>query len=103
VTTTTKVAISIPDDLYAWGEQERERLGISRSEFVARLYREHMRRVEHDARVARETAAYSRQPYTEEEDAWTEEATRTLFDALKEDPHDWSEDYRRQIEHRAAG
>ena len=73
-----KVTVSIPADLFARGEEERERRQISRSEFVAELYRRHLQAIEEERRVARYAAAYAKQPVTEEERAWAEAGAQAL-------------------------
>lgn len=103
-TTTTKVTISLPTDIYKRGEEERMRRGLSRSEFVANLYREHLRQAEHEARVARYAAAYANHPEASDDLGWvTEAAAATLAAVTAEDPHDWSKDFQSDTEHRAAG
>jgi metal-responsive CopG/Arc/MetJ family transcriptional regulator len=86
--TTTKMSISLPTELYKRGESERTHRGLSRSEFVAALYREHLHRVDEEARVARYAAAYARQPETDAERVWTDMSIR----AVSDEP--WSEDAR---------
>ncbi|HEV7465727.1 MAG TPA: hypothetical protein VGP96_05480 [Candidatus Dormibacteraeota bacterium] len=88
-TTTTKVTISLPTDVYRRGEEERTRRGLSRSEFVANLYREHLRQTEHEARIARYAAAYARHPEASDDLAWvTDAGAATLAAVAAEDPRD---------------
>lgn len=75
-----KVTISLPAHLFAWGEQERTEQQISRSEFVAALYRQHFDRVEKERRSARYTAAYAADPATQAEQALTEASMALLAD-----------------------
>jgi hypothetical protein len=49
----------------------RQRARISRSEYVASLYREHQRALRREAKIARYTPAYREHPATPEEDALT--------------------------------
>ena len=79
-TATTKMSVSLPTELYKRGESERTHRGLSRSEFVAALYREHLRRVDDEARVARYAAAYARQPETDAERVWTDMSIRAMSD-----------------------
>jgi hypothetical protein len=102
--TTTKVTISLPTDIYRRGEEERRERGLSRSEFVANLYREHLRQAEHEARVARYAAAYAEHPEATDDLAWvTDAGAAALAGVASEDPHDWSGDLHPDTEHRAAG
>lgn len=61
----------IPQPLFEQGERERKELGISRSEFVAALYRAHLKDVARREKIARYREAYGRFPPTSEEDALT--------------------------------
>lgn len=63
-----RITISLPKDLYEWGEFERQRARISRSQFVADLYRRYREALEERRRVARYAAAYAKTPSTEAED-----------------------------------
>lgn len=73
-----RFSASIPDYLYSWGEQERERRGLNRSEFVAYLYQRLFDEVEHERRKAQYSAAYARFPVTEEEEALSALGVETL-------------------------
>jgi metal-responsive CopG/Arc/MetJ family transcriptional regulator len=73
-----KFAVSIPATLFERGEVERERLGISRSEYVASLYREHQRTRRREEKIARYRVAYAEHPITPEEDALTTESMAVL-------------------------
>jgi phage gp46-like protein len=101
--TTTKVTISLPTDIYRRGEEERTQRGLSRSEFVANLYREHLRQAEQEARIARYAAAYARHPEASDDLAWvTDAGAATLADVAAEEPRDSSRDLQTDTEHRAA-
>ncbi len=65
--------------LFEKGEQERAKRHISRSEFVASLYREYLHKVEEEERVRRYAAAYAKLPSTEEEEALTVASMELLF------------------------
>lgn len=73
-----KVTISIPADLFAWGEQERTKRDVTRSEFVATLYRQSRDDCIARERLARYAAAYAKQPMTDEERHWAESAADSL-------------------------
>ena len=73
-----KVTISIPADLFAWGEEERARTHMSRSEFIANLYRRYHDELEMERRIARYKAAYAKLPETDEERALTEMSMQLL-------------------------
>lgn len=73
-----KVTVSIPADLFAWGEQERCKQDISRSEFVASLYRQRLEESIEQERRARYAAAYARQPESDEDRQWAEDAAASL-------------------------
>jgi len=73
-----KVTVSIPADLFAWGEQERARQVLTRSEFVASLYRRRIEELGEQERLERYAAAYSRHPETTEEHCWAEDAAASL-------------------------
>src|SRR5438046_2681285 len=64
-----RVTISLPAGLFASGEAERRRRNLSRSEYVAQLYREHLEAHEIKARIARYSAAYEAQLPDGAEDA----------------------------------
>jgi phage gp46-like protein len=86
---TTKVTISLPTDVYRRGEEERTRQGLSRSEFVANLYREHLRHAADKARIARYAAAYAEHPEANDDLAWvTDAGAATLAAVSAEDPRD---------------
>ncbi len=75
-----KFAISVPEYLFQQGEREREQLGISRSEYVARLYRKRLCDLERERKIARYAAAYGRMPATPEEDTLTNASMELLRD-----------------------
>jgi metal-responsive CopG/Arc/MetJ family transcriptional regulator len=77
-TRVRRVTVSLPADLFAWGEKERARRKVSRSAFVADLYRRQLEELEKEQRVARYAAAYGKQPETEEERAWAEGSAHAL-------------------------
>jgi metal-responsive CopG/Arc/MetJ family transcriptional regulator len=77
-TRAKKVTVSIPADLFAWGEQERARQDLTRSEFVATLYRRRLEELAEQERLERYAAAYARQPETAEEHCWAEDAATSL-------------------------
>jgi metal-responsive CopG/Arc/MetJ family transcriptional regulator len=64
-----RVTISLPADLFAKGEAERRRRSVTRSEYVAQLYVQHLEEEEKQARVARYAAAYAAHPSSPAEDA----------------------------------
>jgi metal-responsive CopG/Arc/MetJ family transcriptional regulator len=66
-----KFTVGIPETLYELGEEERVRAGVSRSQYVANLYRAHLREVARQEKIARYAAAYGSLPATPEEDALT--------------------------------
>ncbi|MGH3428148.1 MAG: hypothetical protein ACRDQZ_11385 [Mycobacteriales bacterium] len=66
---TARVTISLPADLLARGEADRRRRCVSRSQYVADLYRHHLGELELQDRVARYSAAYQAQPADPAEDA----------------------------------
>ena len=76
-TTAARVTISLPRELFDWGE--RQRAHVSRSEFVADLYRRYRETVEERRRVARYATAYGKVPTTEAEDYLTERSAGVLF------------------------
>ena len=73
-----KATVSIPADLFEWGEQERSRLAVTRSAFVTLLYRRYREESIVRERVARYAAAYGRQPDGEQEHRWAERAADAL-------------------------
>jgi metal-responsive CopG/Arc/MetJ family transcriptional regulator len=77
---STRFTVSLPEDLFARGEKERAKRDISRSEFVATLYRHFLDELENRERVARYAAAYARQAETEEEHAWADASAQALAD-----------------------
>lgn len=83
-TRVERLTISLPADLFAWGEQERASRHISRSQFVADLYRRYRDEIERERRIARYSAAYSAMPATEEENALTEASMDLLFNDPEE-------------------
>ncbi|MBV9282887.1 MAG: hypothetical protein JOZ41_22660 [Chloroflexi bacterium] len=70
-THVTKVTVSIPSYLYDWGEEERTRRYLSRSAFVANLYRRYCDELEAERRAARYAAAHAQLPETPEEQVLT--------------------------------
>lgn len=83
-TRVAKVTVSIPSDLFAWGEEERARQHMGRSEFVASLYRRYRDELEMQERIARYRAAYGNLPETAEERTLTEASMQLLADELTE-------------------
>lgn len=81
---TLKFTVTVPADLFEWGEEERKREAANRSEFVTSLYR--ARRQEQIARErqARYEAAYAAQPPTLEEREWIEAGGDALADLADE-------------------
>lgn len=77
-TQVRRVTVSLPAELFAWGEKERARRKVSRSAFVADLYRRQLEELEEEQRIARYAAAYRKQPETEEERAWAEGSAHAL-------------------------
>lgn len=77
-----KFTISLPERLFEQGEQERQALGLNRSEYVASLYRDHLDEAALQARIARYREAYAKLPSTEEEDDWIQLSEQAL--ALEE-------------------
>lgn len=77
---TARFTVSLPGDLFSRGEAERVKHQISRSEFVASLYRRYLDDLEERERVARYAAAYAAQPETDEERAWAEASAAALGD-----------------------
>jgi metal-responsive CopG/Arc/MetJ family transcriptional regulator len=73
-----KVTISLPAQLFVRGEQERAEQQVSRSEFVAALYRQHFDRIEKERRIAQYTAAYAADPATPAEQTLTEASMALL-------------------------
>ena len=73
-----KVTVSIPADLFSWGEQERAKQEITRSAFVASLYRHCLEEAAARERLARYAAAYARQPQGADEHEWAESAAASL-------------------------
>ena len=69
---TVKVTVSLPAELFAWGERTRGQR--PRSEFVSALYRQEQLQ----QRVERARAAYADQPWSAEEDAVVEAGRRSL-------------------------
>jgi metal-responsive CopG/Arc/MetJ family transcriptional regulator len=82
--TVRRVTISLPAWLYERGEEERTRDGLTRSEFVARLYRRYLEELAERERVKRYAAAYARQPQTKEEMDWAEAAADALGEIIEE-------------------
>ncbi|MBV8084425.1 MAG: hypothetical protein JO247_06380 [Chloroflexi bacterium] len=80
-----KVTISLPGDVFAWGEAERAKMQLSRSEFVTRLYRDRMYQQELDERARQYERAFKAHPYTEEENQWTRMSSEMLFQGWEED------------------
>ena len=74
-----KFTVSVPRYLYEEAERERVRLGMSRSDFVASLYRSYLREAERERKIARYKAAYERLPASPEEDALTQESTELML------------------------
>jgi metal-responsive CopG/Arc/MetJ family transcriptional regulator len=77
--TAERVTVSLPRDLFEWGEGERKRAHASRSQFVADLYRRYRDAVEERRRVARYAAAYGKVPATDAEDYLAERSLDVLF------------------------
>ena len=77
--TAERVTVSLPRDLFEWGEGERRRAHVSRSQFVADLYRRYRDGVEERERVARYAAAYGATPTTEAEDYVTRRSVELLY------------------------
>ena len=100
---TSKVAISLPAGLLAWVEEQRTRLSMSRSEFIAWAVEAERQRQQEDEQAARYAAAYEAHPETDG-DTWLDrQSTDTLAAVWSEDPHDWSEDFRLDHQPDAAG
>jgi metal-responsive CopG/Arc/MetJ family transcriptional regulator len=78
-TTLERVTITLPKELFAWGEEERRRRHQSRSQFIASMLRLQHDELERSRRLDRYRAAYSAMPSTPEEDAVTEASTRLLL------------------------
>jgi hypothetical protein len=73
-----RFTVTIPASLYEQGEQDRHALGLSRSEYVAALYRDHLNGIARQQKIARYREAYAHQPPTPEEDALTELSEQLL-------------------------
>jgi hypothetical protein len=69
---TVKVTVSLPAELFAWGERVRGQR--PRSQFVSALYRQQQLH----QRVERARAAYAEQPLSEDEDAVLSAGLRSL-------------------------
>jgi metal-responsive CopG/Arc/MetJ family transcriptional regulator len=78
---TRRVTVSLPADLFERGEDERNKLGEGRSQFVAGLYRRYLREVDERQRAARYAAAYGKLPETPEERWLVERSVDALADA----------------------
>jgi hypothetical protein len=77
-----KLTVGIPETLYALGEEERARLGESRSQYVANLYRAHFKNVRRQEKIARYSVAHASMPPTSGEDMLTCMSESTLFSDL---------------------
>lgn len=74
-----KVTVSLPAELLARIEHRRHDEEASRSEVVSELLWRGWRQVEAEEREERSRAAYQKQPETDAERAWAEEAAKDLF------------------------
>jgi metal-responsive CopG/Arc/MetJ family transcriptional regulator len=78
VPAVARVTVSLPADLLSQGEAERHKRGVSRSEYVADLYRHHLHALELQERVARYAVAYAAHPADPAEDAVVAAGAATL-------------------------
>jgi hypothetical protein len=76
---SVKFSVSIPEHLYLVGERERRRRGLSRSAYIAELYRAHMRLLDRELLLREYEEAYRGRPDTEEELAFADAAVAELF------------------------
>jgi len=84
-----KVTISLPAEVYAWGEAERATSNSSRSEFVTQLYRDRMYQQELEERARRYEKAFREHPYTEEENEVHHWMAQEFWDMMEaDDPSD---------------
>ncbi len=67
-----KISISIPKELLAKLEKERQTTGQSRSEFLAQLVEAHLKKRQEQELDEAYIKAYQECPETEEELAWTD-------------------------------
>lgn len=73
-----RFTVTVPADLFDWAEQERKEQGLNRSEFVAKLYRQHRDEQFIQERAERYRVAYAKQPTTQEEHEWAAAAAESL-------------------------
>jgi hypothetical protein len=76
---THKFTVSLPEELFEFGEKERHRRQLTRSGFVANLYLEALRARYEERRAAKYAEAYAGCPETEEE-RQIAEAASALFE-----------------------
>jgi hypothetical protein len=79
MTTSVKFTISLPTALFEMGEREREQLGLSRSAYIAELYRTHLRLHNQELLLREYESAYRGQPDTDEELAFADAAAKELL------------------------
>jgi metal-responsive CopG/Arc/MetJ family transcriptional regulator len=82
---TQRVTISLPPDVLAFVEEDRQVQHLSRSEYVARALAEVIRARREQALVAGFRRAYADQPQTASESAFSEAAAHALGEVLTED------------------
>lgn len=76
-----RVTISLSGDLLRQIEQERMRLGLGRSEFLATVARIYIAEQEKQRRIQRYREAYKAQPLSAEEEALADHAAELLLDS----------------------
>jgi len=78
-----RVTISLSGDLLRQIEQERMRLGLGRSEFLATVVRVYIAEQEKQRRIQRYREAYKAQPLSAEEAALADHAAELLLDSAE--------------------
>jgi metal-responsive CopG/Arc/MetJ family transcriptional regulator len=76
---TTKIAISLPDDMFTDVEHERSESGESRSEFFRRAVESLLRRRREQDKTERYVRAYRQNPETKEEIEAARHAASAIF------------------------
>lgn len=86
MTTVAKISISLPQDLLAKIESERESSGQSRSEFFVQLVESYLKKKRIQELDEQYRRAYELQPETEEEIAFFREAAKKVWEANPWEP-----------------
>ncbi len=81
MTKTSKIAISLPEELLQGIDKERKTRGETRSEFLRRVIEVYLRRERDREAIEQYVRGYQQYPETEEELGWVRAASRSVLAA----------------------